>query len=100
MKFNPFTMMQSFPVESPASFYFFLDFAVLPACHQESLLIEDMGYGLFYGQVMPVLQTHVALQAATMALRKDFSAAGYSRLCSLLCRVIPGAASCTRLLPI
>ena len=64
-----------------------LIFAVLPACHQESLLIEDMDTVCFYGQVMPVLQTSCGIAGCHDGSQEGFLAAGYS---SVMQSVVPG----------
>ena len=60
---------------------------VLPACHHESLLIDDLDTVCFYGQVMPVLQTSCGISGCHDGSQEGFQTTNYS---SIMQSVVPG----------
>jgi hypothetical protein len=60
--------------------------AILPACHHESLVIEDLDTVCFYGQVMPILQT-CGITGCHDGSEEGFLPASYQ---SIMLSVAPG----------
>jgi cytochrome c5 len=81
MNRSPFQTLCFLPVVSV------LVLSILPACHHESLLIEDLDTVCFYGQVLPVLQTSCGIAGCHDGSQEGFLAANYG---SVMQAVVPG----------
>jgi hypothetical protein len=81
MNRSPFHMIFFLPVFSV------LILTVMPSCHHESLVIDDLDTVCFYGQVMPVLQTSCGITGCHDGSKEGFLATGYQ---SVMRSVVPG----------
>jgi cytochrome c5 len=61
--------------------------AVFPACHHDSLIIDELDTVCFYGEVFPVLQTSCGIAGCHDGSQEGFLAADYNSIMRL---VVPG----------
>jgi hypothetical protein len=67
--------------------YSILILMVLPACHHESTIVDDLDTVCFYGTVMPILQTSCGIAGCHDGSEEGFLATGYQ---SIILSVVPG----------
>jgi hypothetical protein len=81
-------MMHSVVIKTSITLIFLVFiFAIFPACHHDSLVIDDLDTVCFYDQVFPVLQTSCGIAGCHDGSQEGFLASNYN---SIMQSVVPG----------